>query len=200
MELIQETTYGSVKVVRNKSYEWAVLDLSDNEIVPFGKYAFIDGFEQGLARVRGKGGLFLPQTLMWVILDDGKVISGKEALENDEFRVQRESKLSKWGIINTQGEEVLPVEYDQVWNFLGKGRRSTRVVKDGVAHEVYFQDLKPEDEQYTTIEDSYAWGYIDNECHYGEYAGTYVQDVMGWSDEMIDEALDGEPDAYWNID
>lgn len=200
MELIQETTYGSVKVVRNKSYEWAVLDLLNNVVVPFGKYAFIDGFEQGLARVRGKGILFLPQTQRWTILDDGKVISGKEAFENDELRVQWKSKLSKWGIINIQGEEVLPVEYDQVWNFLGKGRRSTRVIKDDVVHEVYFRDLKPKEEQYITIEDSYAWEYMGNECHYEKYAGTYVQDVEGWSDEMIDEALDGEPDAYWNID
>ncbi|MBQ9201931.1 MAG: hypothetical protein IJ154_06145 [Bacteroidales bacterium] len=43
--------------------------------------------------------------------------------------------------------------------------------------------------------DNYYYGE-----HYGEYAGTYVQDVMGWSDERIGDALDGEPDAYWNID
>ncbi len=32
------------------------------------------------------------------------------------------------------------------------------------------------------------------------YAGTYVHDVEGWDDEMIADALDGEPEAYWNID
>ena len=42
-------------------------------------------------------------------------------------------------------------------------------------------------------------GYYDEET-YDEYNGTYVQDVEGWSDQMIDDALDGEPDAYWNID
>ena len=42
-------------------------------------------------------------------------------------------------------------------------------------------------------------GYYDDET-YDEYNGTYVQDVEGWSDQMIDDALDGEPDAYWNID
>ena len=41
--------------------------------------------------------------------------------------------------------------------------------------------------------------YYDEET-YDEYNGTYVQDVEGWSDQMIDDALDGEPDAYWNID
>ncbi len=36
--------------------------------------------------------------------------------------------------------------------------------------------------------------------HYGEYAGTYAQDVMGYSDDVINDAFDGDPDAYWNID
>ena len=42
--------------------------------------------------------------------------------------------------------------------------------------------------------------YDDNDCGYGRYAGTYVQDEMGWSDDDIDTVLDGDPDAYWNID
>lgn len=40
----------------------------------------------------------------------------------------------------------------------------------------------------------------DYRQHYEEYAGTYAQDVAGYSDEAIDAAFDGEPDAYWNID
>lgn len=39
-----------------------------------------------------------------------------------------------------------------------------------------------------------------DEEHYGRYRGSYVQDEEEWSDEMIDDALDGDPDAYWNID
>lgn len=35
---------------------------------------------------------------------------------------------------------------------------------------------------------------------YSEYEGTYVHDELGWDDDMISDALDGEPDAYWNID
>jgi hypothetical protein len=36
--------------------------------------------------------------------------------------------------------------------------------------------------------------------HYGEYQGTYAQDIAGFSDDVINDAFDGEPDAYWNID
>jgi len=35
---------------------------------------------------------------------------------------------------------------------------------------------------------------------YGKYSGTYAQDVEGLSDNYIDIVLDGQPDAYWNID
>ena len=44
--------------------------------------------------------------------------------------------------------------------------------------------------------------YYDDNYNEDEspYAGTYVHDIEGWSDEAIDDALDGEPDAYWNID
>jgi len=47
--------------------------------------------------------------------------------------------------------------------------------------------------------DDYSRGYYEEE-HYEEFAGTYAQDVMGYSDEFIYDAFDGEPDAYWNID
>ena len=45
-----------------------------------------------------------------------------------------------------------------------------------------------------------AMGYYDDDETYDQYNGSYVQDVEGWSDQMINDALDGEPDAYWNID
>lgn len=60
-----------------------------------------------------------------------------------------------------------------------------------------------EDEESNNLYDDYD--YEDYEPyeerhHYGEYAGSYAQDVMGYDDETIDDAFDGEPDAYWNID
>lgn len=44
---------------------------------------------------------------------------------------------------------------------------------------------------------SYDDGYG---THYGKYAGTYAQEVAGYSDEVIDDVFEGDPDAYWNID
>ena len=51
------------------------------------------------------------------------------------------------------------------------------------------------------MEDKYYDDYEDNYgSNYGEYAGTYAQNVAGYSDDVINDAFDGEPDAYWNID
>ena len=46
-------------------------------------------------------------------------------------------------------------------------------------------------------------GYDDSDdygSHYGEFAGSYAQDVMDYSDDVINDAFDGNPEAYWNID
>lgn len=34
----------------------------------------------------------------------------------------------------------------------------------------------------------------------GRYAGSYAQDIMGYTDDDIDIIFDGDPEAYWNID
>lgn len=189
----KEEIFGQVKVVRNNNYEWGVTDLMGNIIVPFGKYAWIDGFEQGLARVRGLGKLYYPKNIIAIMGNERCYTNPQEIQEFEEKnRLLHPEQYSKWGIIDETGEEVLPVEYDAVWKFFGKHREFTRVVKNGVSHNVYFRDLLRE---VSDDDESY-----DEERHYEEFAGTYAQDVAGYSDEDIYDAFDGEPDAYWNID
>lgn len=202
MRIISEKTFGNVKVVlregetAGKSY-WGVVDLKGNEIVPFGKYAWIDGFEHGLARVRTQG------IVPW---NRGKIIATFETPEQE----MRPKVIAKWGIINEKGEEVLPCEYDDVWNFYGKDYlKYTTVEKDGEKKQFYFetQSLNPptkdesEDQQDYDYEDDYEDDYGDDYgSHYGKYAGSYAQEVMGYSDDVIDDAFEGDPDLYWNID
>ena len=40
---------------------------------------------------------------------------------------------------------------------------------------------------------------LDRES-FGKYSGTYAQSTEWLSDNFIDDVLDGDPDAYWNID
>ena len=66
---------------------------------------------------------------------------------------------------------------------------------DFVFEDEWFQqrfDDRDDDEYY---DDEYYDERIPS-----EYEGTYAHDVMGLSDDFIDDVLDGEPDAYWNID
>lgn len=153
--------------VQREDYQWGVIDIAGKEIVPFGKYNWIDGYDHGYTRV-------------------------KVGHQSSNLAVNS----NKWGIINELGEEILPVEYDNIWNFYGKSRYSTRIEKDGVAKEFQLRD-NPDHEKNTAI----GYNYNDDYgSHYGEYDGSYAQDVMGYSDDVIDDAFDGDPDAYWNID
>lgn len=89
------------------------------------------------------------------------------------------------------------------------------------------ESLRPDNEAQTFMnENGIPWNMVDNGeqedsfkedfyeeefCHrlddddpypqtYEKYNGSYAQDEMGWSDQTIDDALDGDPDLYWNID
>lgn len=116
MSYLKETTYNGLTVAQNERRQWGVVDQKGNIVVPFGKYDWIDGFDQGLARVN-----------KWILTDKVSFL-----------------KTKYWGVINEKGEEVLPLEYEEIWNFLGKNRYSTKAVKDGVQSTVYFHDLNPE--------------------------------------------------------
>ena len=144
MDNRSEHIYGNLKVVQNNRCLWGVEDLDGNIIVPYGKYEWIDGFDHGLARVRTVGRTTYTKNISALCsLEGDEIITDEEEILAKvlEDREKRPEVFAKWGIINEKGEEVLPVEYDEIWKFLGKNRDSTKVVKDGVEREVYFYDL-----------------------------------------------------------
>lgn len=108
---------------------------------------------------------------------------------------------NKWGIIDIHGNVVLPIEYDNIWNFYNKPELdSTIVIKNGREERFYFDTgcLTPRVQMSRR-----HFGHRDYEdygSNYGEFAGTYAQDVAGYSDDVINDAFEGDPDAYWNID
>lgn len=63
---------------------------------------------------------------------------------------------------------------------------------------IMYRNNYDEDEFYE--DDYYDDNSYEREEHYERYNGSYAQDVEEWSDELIDEVFDGDPDAYWNID
>lgn len=145
-----ERTYGNVKVIQNSRRQWGVEDLEGNVIVPYGKYEWIDGFDQGLARVRTVGQITYTKNIeeLYVGVGSGNVeiITNQGEIHQRVLkdRENRPEVFAKWGIINEKGEEVLPVEYDEIWKFLGKNLSSTKVVKNGVESIVRFDKLNPQ--------------------------------------------------------
>ena len=154
--------------VQNKRYEYGVITADGEEIVPFGKYQWIDGFDKGLARVKL-----------------GKVTNGIKDCGN------------KWGLIDVDGNEVLPVEFDDIWNFYGKNRITTKIVKDKkeIDFKLFTSSIINNDDFYNNHSVDKDYG-----IHFGEFEGSYAQDVMGYSDDVINDAFEGDPDNYWNID
>ena len=157
--------------VQNKHFGYAVLNIDGTEVVPFGKYSWIDGFDNGLARAK-----------------IGNVTNGQNENGN------------KWGLIDENGKEVLPLDYDNIWNFYGKQRVTTKVIKGNVAKDVILSELLGKDKTQENDNHSDNYDVNDYGTNFGEYAGSYAQDVEGYSDDVIDDAFDGDPDAYWNID
>lgn len=166
--LVSKNSDNILLTVQNKDREYGVINIYGEEIVPFGKYNWIDGYDKGIARV--------------------KIGNASSCLKDNG---------NKWGLIDEAGNEVLPVEYDEIWNFYGKNRWTTKIVKNGIAKSILLLSLlfnkKEENEPIYDFDDDYG-------SHYGDYSGSYAQDVMGYSDDVINDAFDGEPDAYWNID
>lgn len=184
----KETIYGKVKVVV-KNGEYGVTDLDDNVIVPFGKYDWIEGFDFGLSRVRTKGIHNHPES--WVPYNctsqkeynEQMAEIKEEGRKYEEDRRQHNERYSKWGIINEKGEEVLPVEYDEVWGFMGRGYASTNVEKDGLTRRVYFSDLISSEAEEKAEEDNNG-SYCDD---YREY----YEEPYDWKADTWDALTDG---------
>lgn len=54
-------------------------------------------------------------------------------------------------------------------------------------------DVWSEEDEYEE-DDEYCSRYSE------EYAGSYAQQEMGYDDDAINYAFEGDPDNYWNID
>ena len=157
--------------VQDINYRYGIVRSSGDMVVPFGEYDWIDGFDRGLARVIGRDA------------------AGRK----------------KWGVIDETGELVVPMEYDSIRNFYGKNTQSIPLVSGKMVRELAFADIVKEDNVTNKTEDNMMnkedMRYLDDYGReYGEYSGSYAQDVAGYSDDVINDAFEGDPEIYWNID
>lgn len=154
--------FDNVVVIEKKDGKWGVMSNQGDEIVPFGKYDLIEPYFMGLARVK-----------------IGDVPVGK----SENFGKYR------WGIINLSGEEVIPVEYTELWQFHLKEKTKIRMSKDAESQWLDLYDIAPYPYNIKTDAD----GRIMDAEYYAQLREDYRIDD-------ISDAFDGDPDALWNID
>ena len=157
--------------------KWGVLDLLGNIIVPMGKYAKIDGFKYNLAKVK---------RINTAVFFDGGM----------------EDYYDTYGIIDVNGNEVLPPIYDEVWKFYGSERTTTTVIKDkkivkmnGCVSETYtrlFFDLKTREFVQNRRKKRFDRPY------YLDYEDSINNDTS--NDYSVWDALEDDPEAAGNID
>lgn len=108
-----------LSLVRNSNYQYAYINTTNKQVIPFGKYLWCDPqFTCGFARVM-------------------------------EYHYLKDEK--KWGIIDTSGNVIVPLEYDKIWTikeiyifsikaFIGKEEKILNLNK--LAVNVIFDGLK----------------------------------------------------------
>ncbi len=165
-----------VFVLQNKNYEWGVVNLDDpyhpQIIVPFGTYKYIWGFDS-----------------------NHSLVSSKDIGKPGTFEGR--------GIINSSGDIVVGFkEYKDIWNFYNNRSglikaetfdgRTVNLLKRNPTQKAVNGIVYPAKSHYAE-EPIYS-------ASFSKYGGSYAQDVAGLSDDIIDDAFDGDPEAYWNID
>lgn len=131
-----------------------------------------------------------------------------------------QNKENKWGIVNAHGYEYVPFgKYDKIESFVYK---YAKVCKAGEWYKLYpnpffscignlyinsdYVEVKwPNEYERAKLvkfgpEEEFYDSSNYNGDYYDEFSGTYAHDVMGYDDDFINDAFDGDPDAYWNID
>lgn len=163
-----------ITVVQDNGYKWGAIDKEGNIIIPFGKYAWIDGFQNGLAKVIGHNDTMSPNIVKVLDSDLTEVKNGRNAEQ---------------GIVNERGEEVLPLKYN-VWKFYGKDFPTIRYYEGNVQHNVSFETLNP------SLVHKVA--KIDSHDRYSsQYDGFYDTDYRRdtW-DAMTDGQYGDMPDGF----
>ena len=170
---------------------WGVIDVSFNEAIPC---IYQDLFVvEGKAIVKTDAGYsiidIVKKDTIDLQYDEVKPLYGqfllvlkkKEEKKSSTYSygLGRESMIDQYGVIDLMGAIVFDPDYDEI-STLEAGPESDEDDLDFYEGEDYISE--------------------DDSPSYGKYAGTYAQDVAGLSDDAIDDALDGDPDAYWNID
>lgn len=171
---------------------WGVIDVSLNEIIPCvyqdlfiveGKAIVKTEVGYSIIDIATKETIDLQFDKVWPLYGRFLLVLRKKENKKSSsnyYGLGRESTINQYGIIDLSGAIVFEPDYYEITTL----------------NEEPESDDEEEEDHYEDDNHSYE----DDSPSYGKYAGTYAQDVAGLSDDAIDDALEGDPDMYWNID
>lgn len=159
-----------LSVVQDKDYKWGAIDENGNVVIPFGKYAWIDGFQNGLAKIIGYN-----DTMSLNIV----------TIFDVELNEVKNGRVAEQGIVNEAGEEVLPMEYN-IWKFYGKNYPTIKYFDGEEEHTVTFQSLNP----------SLAEEEDDNDDFPNRYDSDYDYYMRDTWDAMTDGQYGDMPEGF----
>jgi hypothetical protein len=114
-----------------------------------------------------------------------------------DFIDPSKSTKDRWGIIDIDGKEVLPLVYSEIWGFYNKDRRTTKVVE--LEHKISGDGdpyiIKTIYEFRLFSQKLVETGYWINDEYFEAIDENDLSDQYS-----IWDALDGEPEAAGNID
>lgn len=198
-------------IVGKRKDGWALFDKDYKEIIPPGKYDWIDKFWKGFARVTVLPDISEDEVINQLDLyydETGKEKPKSYPKTLKECPLDIRKKYAKFGLINERGEEIIPPTYDKIWNFYEKQFDTIVLEDNGQTYLARFTNptditpshLKSKYNDEDTDVDYHYYGEEEWDGEESEFAGTYAHDQAGFSDDEIYDIFDGDPDAYWNID
>lgn len=177
----------SLYTVQNEQWKWGVVDEDENIIVPFGKYAWIDGFQNGLAKVIGHDDNTSPNHLNIDLENIGSWDDNDDNNANSTFEPRAEQ-----GIIDEDGTEVLPLEYT-VWKFYGKTFPNIKAFKNEIEYKFSYAELKSG--SINDNDDDDDDDYYDDD--FRNYSDDSDHDYLGDSwDAMTDGQYGDMPEGF----
>lgn len=118
--------------------KWGVINAKGNVIIPADYSMILISDDQQLFTISKDRKTGVIDANHDIVVDFGEY----HFIDGFDSGLARVKIKEKWGIINTEGEIVLAIEFDNIWNFYKKNRSNTHVEKDGCSWNIYFNNLQ----------------------------------------------------------
>lgn len=182
-DCIELDFHEGLAAVVNKDWKWGFIDSTGKIVIPH-RYEKVSSFKEGRAIVKAENGLY------GFINYKGEPVGKfcwRTAYDFDYGIACVQHPNGKFGFINKYGNIFERCIYDDA--YVEDGR--PMVFLNGKW--VYLDILEE-------VRDNCCGGNQNSPQTFGKYHGSYAQDEACYSDEDIDTILDGDPNAYWNVD